>query len=77
MLHHPKNFLIHYTMIYHVPMYTFQKYFYHEHPKAKTMDFGDLTERLNLKKSLNCKPFEWFLREVYPELIPQIKHEEL
>ncbi|TKR67126.1 hypothetical protein L596_023328 [Steinernema carpocapsae] len=42
--------------------------FYAVRPKAKTMDAGDLTARMELRKTLNCKPFKWYLDEVYPKL---------
>jgi polypeptide N-acetylgalactosaminyltransferase len=45
-------------------------------PRAKTMEVGDLTERIELKKRLNCRPFEWYIDNVYPKLKP-VKHEEL
>ena len=32
------------------------------------MDAGDLTERLELKRRLQCKPFSWFLDNIWPEL---------
>ncbi|KHN78181.1 putative N-acetylgalactosaminyltransferase 8 [Toxocara canis] len=46
------------------------KYFYRARPMAVGMDAGDLTERLELKKRLKCKPFSWFVSEIYPELTP-------
>ena len=34
----------------------------------QTLDVGDLSERLELKKKLKCKPFSWFMDNVWPEL---------
>lgn len=43
--------------------------FYSEHPTARNMDAGDVTERIALRKRLNCKPTQWYIKEVYPELL--------
>ncbi|VDK40781.1 unnamed protein product [Gongylonema pulchrum] len=56
----------------------YEKYFYEKRPEAKEMDAGDLSERLELKKKLNCKPIRWFIDEICPELQPKrTLHEDL
>nr|XP_049705578.1 polypeptide N-acetylgalactosaminyltransferase 35A isoform X2 [Helicoverpa armigera] len=37
-------------------------------PEVVYMNLGDLSERHNLRKRLNCKSFKWFLDHIYPEL---------
>ncbi|XP_060581406.1 polypeptide N-acetylgalactosaminyltransferase 13-like [Ruditapes philippinarum] len=41
---------------------------YNYFPQMAAVDVGDLSERLELKKKLKCKPFSWFMDNVWQEL---------
>ncbi|XP_052796372.1 polypeptide N-acetylgalactosaminyltransferase 13-like [Mya arenaria] len=41
---------------------------YNTFPHMKKMDVGDLSERLALKRRLQCRPFSWFMENIWPEL---------
>ena len=36
-------------------------------PDLKQTDIGNLTNRLNFRAEKQCKPFDWFLTNVYPQ----------
>ncbi|VDM95103.1 unnamed protein product [Thelazia callipaeda] len=44
--------------------------FYAAKPYLRNMDIGDLTEMKALRQKLHCKPFSWYLQNIYPELLP-------
>lgn len=51
----------------HVWMDDYIDYFLQQQPTAKLVDYGDISERQQLRQSLQCKNFSWYLKTVYPE----------
>ncbi|CRL05168.1 CLUMA_CG018266, isoform A [Clunio marinus] len=48
----------------------YKQYFYNtDINRYKDLDPGDLTQQFEKKKSLNCKPFQYYLDEVAPEML--------
>ena len=47
----------------------YKELFYYVQPHLRTAHFGDIKERLELKKRLKCKPFKWYLQNVFTDVI--------
>lgn len=47
----------------------YKKYVYRAIPAIQSIDEGDISARLKVKEKLQCKPFEWFMNNVWPDLL--------
>ncbi|XP_066251295.1 polypeptide N-acetylgalactosaminyltransferase 35A-like isoform X1 [Euwallacea similis] len=62
------------TMLYNslrvanVWMDDYKDYYLSHIKESKTMDFGDVSSRIQLRRELKCHDFDWYLKNVYPEL---------
>uniref|UniRef100_A0A2D4P4P5 Polypeptide N-acetylgalactosaminyltransferase n=1 Tax=Micrurus surinamensis TaxID=129470 RepID=A0A2D4P4P5_MICSU len=45
----------------------FKNFFYIISPGVTKVDYGDISSRLGLRQKLQCKPFSWYLENVYPD----------
>lgn len=63
------------TMLYnslrvaHVWMDDYKEHFLNHHKITKHREYGDVQSRFQLRKELKCQNFDWYLKNVYPELI--------
>ncbi len=39
-------------------------------PHAKDIAYGNVTDRIELRQKLKCNNFQWYLNNVYPDLLP-------
>merc|ERR1712131_381992 len=46
----------------------YKEFYFASVPSARHVKVGDISERLKIREKLQCKPFSWFLENVYPEL---------
>lgn len=46
----------------------YQEKFYSKKPWLEGRAYGDVTERVELRKKLNCSNFDWYINNVFPEL---------
>ncbi|KAK2723231.1 polypeptide N-acetylgalactosaminyltransferase 11-like [Artemia franciscana] len=50
--------------------------FFEIKPEARNISYGDISDRLRLRRELKCKDFKWYLENIYPELgLPGVSSE--
>ncbi|XP_078263194.1 polypeptide N-acetylgalactosaminyltransferase 16-like [Rhinoraja longicauda] len=50
----------------------YKTYYYEARPSAVGKAYGNIADRVDLRQSLQCKSFQWYLANIYPELrIPE------
>ncbi|XP_067847205.1 polypeptide N-acetylgalactosaminyltransferase 16 [Heptranchias perlo] len=50
----------------------YKRYYYEARPSAVGKAYGNIADRVQLRSKLQCKSFQWYLENIYPELrIPE------
>lgn len=48
------------------------RYYYRLAGDTKDRNYGDISERIAIRKKIGCKPFKWYIDNVYPNVpIPE------
>ncbi|XP_003968875.1 polypeptide N-acetylgalactosaminyltransferase 4 [Takifugu rubripes] len=66
------NFLQNTVRAAEVWMDSYKQHFYNRNPPARKETYGDISGRLLLRDKLKCQSFNWYLKNIYPDLhIPE------
>uniref|UniRef100_A0A8C0X6A4 Glycosyltransferase 2-like domain-containing protein n=1 Tax=Castor canadensis TaxID=51338 RepID=A0A8C0X6A4_CASCN len=57
-----------YLRLVHVWLDEYKEKFFLRNPSLKFMSYGNISERVELRKQLGCKSFQWYLDTVFPDL---------
>uniref|UniRef100_A0A8C5UJC0 Polypeptide N-acetylgalactosaminyltransferase n=1 Tax=Microcebus murinus TaxID=30608 RepID=A0A8C5UJC0_MICMU len=52
----------------HVWLDEYKEQYFSLRPDLKTKSYGNISERVELRKKLGCKSFKWYLDNIYPEM---------
>ncbi|XP_040610245.1 inactive polypeptide N-acetylgalactosaminyltransferase-like protein 5 [Mesocricetus auratus] len=62
--------------VVHIWLDEYKDNFFLQRPSLKYVPYGNISERVELRKRLGCKSFQWYLDNVFPELEPFIYPDE-
>lgn len=52
----------------HVWLDEYKEQYFSLRPDLRTRNYGNISERVELRKKLDCKSFKWYLDNIYPEM---------
>ncbi|MBV99608.1 Polypeptide N-acetylgalactosaminyltransferase 11, partial [Eschrichtius robustus] len=52
----------------HVWLDEYKEQYFSLRPDLRTRSYGNISERVELRKKLDCKSFKWYLDNIYPEM---------
>ncbi|XP_048366306.1 polypeptide N-acetylgalactosaminyltransferase 11 isoform X2 [Sphaerodactylus townsendi] len=52
----------------HVWMDDYKEQYFALRPELRNRSYGNITDRVELRKKLNCESFKWYLDNIYPEM---------
>lgn len=68
------TFLHNNVRIAEVWMDEYKIHFYNVFPKLRKADAGDISSRVEKRRQMNCRSFQWYLNNIYPELnVPSLE----
>lgn len=47
----------------------YKEYFYIRQPNARNLDFGDISKQLAIRKKLQCKSFDWYMKNIAYDVV--------
>lgn len=46
----------------------YKEFYYSKRPDVRHRNYGNVSDRVTLRKELKCKSFKWYMENIYPEM---------